>query len=198
MNFYQYDNDGIFIYSAVAQPSPLEPGEYMLPHNATLIEPPTCEQDEYAIFIAEKWQIRKRLEGVYWHKKTLEQLVVTDPYDGNLTGYTTIQPPAHHADDNLAFKKGEWVLTMGGSSLSAYREHLVNLANEQCQDAIVAKYPPHKQMNLLSENMNKESPDFLAMHNFISEQRAACKALKASINTASQRQLTKIEGELNG
>jgi hypothetical protein len=162
---------------------------------ASFDKPPEYEQDEYAILVNEKWEIRKRQAGVYWHKKTLERLEVIDPYSGDLGGYTAVEPPAHHPEDSLTFKKGQWAVTMCDVSIAAFKEHLVKQANAQCQGAIVAKYPPYKQINAL---MAAEDQDLRTMTNFISEQRAACKALKARINSASQRQLHTIESELNG
>lgn len=161
---------------------------------ASFDKPPEYEQDEYAILIAEKWEIKKRLAGIYYHKQTLEKLEVTDPYDGDLSDYTKLEPFGHNEGDTQIFEKGQWVLSMGDVSLAAYRERLVKLANDQCQDAIVAKYPPHKQMNLL---MEAESPDLRTMTDFITEQRANCKALKAQIAKATQDELKTMEDQLN-
>ena len=166
------------------------------PHSS-FDKPPEYEQDEYAILINEKWEIRKRLAGIYYHKQTLDKLEVTDPYDGDLSNYTKLEPFGHNEGDTQVFKAGKWVLSMGEVSLAAYRERLVKLANGQCQDAIFERYPPHKQMNLLSDNMYAECPDFVAMHEFINQQRATCKALKAQINEATQDELKTMEEQLN-
>ena len=199
-----YITDNNFIYTG-QQPADLDPmaskrkgrDVYTGPFPyASFDKPPEYEQDEYAILIAEQWQVKKRLAGVYYHKKTLEKLEVTDPYDGDLSDYTTIQPFSHNEGDTQVFEKGQWVLTMGEASLAAYRETLVTRANAQCQTAIFAHYPPHKQFNLLSENMHTACPDFIAMHKFITEQRATCKALKAQIAQATQDELKQIEDRL--
>jgi len=196
-----YITDDNFIYSG-QQPADLDPmaskregrDVYTGPFPyASFDKPPEYEQDEYVHLVNEQWQVKKRLAGVYYHKHTLEKLEITDPYDGDLSDYTTIQPFSHNEGDTQVFEKGQWVLSMGEVSLAAYRERLVKLANGQCQDAIFERYPPHKQMNLLSDNMYTECPDFVAMHEFINQQRATCKALKAQIAESTQDELKNIE-----
>ena len=200
-----YITDDNFIYTG-QQPADLDPmaskregkDVYTGPFPyASFDKPPACEQDEYVLLVNEQWQVKKRQAGIYYHKQTLERLEVIDPYDGDLSDYTKLEPFDHNEGDTQVFEKGQWVLTMGEVSLAAYRETLVTRANAQCQAAIFERYPPHKQMNLLSENMYTECPDFVAMHKFINQQRANCKALKAQINEATQDELKHIEEQLN-
>ena len=71
MQFHQYDNKRLYIRSAIAQLSPLEPGEFMMPPNSTLISPPEYNASQYVIWVGDKWEVKQRLTGVYWHKTTL-------------------------------------------------------------------------------------------------------------------------------
>jgi hypothetical protein len=51
----------------VAQPSPLEPGEYLLPANATFTKPPSGDADEIAVWSGERWIVRQDWRGrEYW------------------------------------------------------------------------------------------------------------------------------------
>nr|BAR33240.1 hypothetical protein [uncultured Mediterranean phage uvMED] len=88
---------------------------------ASFDKPPEYEQDEYAILIAEKWEIRKCLAGVYYHIQTLERLDITDPYNGDLSDYTKIEPPQHQQGDTVTFKDGDWAITLCDKSIAALR-----------------------------------------------------------------------------
>jgi len=163
---------------------------------ASFDKPPVCQKDEYAMLIDEKWQVKKRVAGVYYHTQTAKEIEITDPYTGDLSAYTKVPPPVFTEDDEIVFKNNKWVLVMSEESLSLYQNKLINAANLQCHSAIVEKYPPHKQFNLLSASMNGESQDFRAMHEFITAQRASCKALKARIQSANQAELENLETTL--
>ena len=68
---------------------------------------------QYALLVDKKWQIRTRLAGNWWNKETAENIFVTDPYDGDLTDYTNIEPPPMQEGDDAVFKNGAWKLTKG-------------------------------------------------------------------------------------
>lgn len=122
MQFHQYDkNNMMYAHSAIAQPDPLEPGNYMMPPNATLMTPPPHNDDEYVIWAGDKWKVKQRRAGSYWHKQTIETLEVTDPFDGDLSDYTKIQPPVHESGDTLEFQGGVWVLTLCDKSIESLR-----------------------------------------------------------------------------
>lgn len=52
MNIYNYNQDGIFIGASNAKPSPLEPGKYLIPGNATPIAPPVHDSETHRA----RWQ----------------------------------------------------------------------------------------------------------------------------------------------
>lgn len=57
MKIYNYDVNGIYIGSSDADESPLEPGVFLLPANATDQEPPAVAEGEQAFFDGESWAI---------------------------------------------------------------------------------------------------------------------------------------------
>jgi len=60
IQIYNYDaQTKEYTYSGIAQESPLEPGIYLLPPNATELAPPKTKENEVAIFDEkkQKWNI---------------------------------------------------------------------------------------------------------------------------------------------
>lgn len=55
MKIYNYDINGIYTNSSDADESPLEPGIYLIPANATTVEPPITTDNEVAIFDGQSW-----------------------------------------------------------------------------------------------------------------------------------------------
>ena len=58
MNIYHYTQDtNIFHSTGVADESPLEPGVYLVPANATTVAPPELGESEIAVFSNGAWQV---------------------------------------------------------------------------------------------------------------------------------------------
>ena len=57
MIIYHYNSEGRFTGSTEANESPLEPGIFLIPANATSIEPPTFDSGFMAVFGGEAWNI---------------------------------------------------------------------------------------------------------------------------------------------
>ena len=57
MIVYQTDHDGFFINTVQADPSPLEPGVWLIPGGAYTKEPPTLAEGERAQWIGDNWII---------------------------------------------------------------------------------------------------------------------------------------------
>ena len=63
MNIYNYDPEtNQYNFSSVADESPLEPGEYLIPAYATTIAPPTAGENEAPFWTGSAWEIRSTLE----------------------------------------------------------------------------------------------------------------------------------------
>lgn len=195
---YTFNSDGIYKDCIRVQLCPVTRKDYLLPSDAVLEQPPEHDSEkEYAFRDNDKWVIRPRLAGIYWHKKTVEQIEISDPYRGNLNSYTKIPPPFCNQGDSVVFADNKWELVMGEESLRLYQNSLTDAANSQCQTAITAQYPMHKQFNMITESVvSGESKEIQVMHDFIAEQRANCKATKAQIKSANQAELQEIENSL--
>jgi hypothetical protein len=59
MRIYHYDENGLFVGEGIAQPSPLEPGRFLVPARATDLQPPAVGEGERARFDGSAWQIEQ-------------------------------------------------------------------------------------------------------------------------------------------
>lgn len=57
MTVYQFEDDGRYLGPTDAQPSPLEPGKFLLPRNSTETAPPEPGQKQAAFYRDGKWVI---------------------------------------------------------------------------------------------------------------------------------------------
>ncbi len=67
MLIYHYDPDGVYVGSSEADPSPLEPGVFLIPARATALAPPHTGENEAAVFKNNAWTLEPDYRGtVYW------------------------------------------------------------------------------------------------------------------------------------
>ena len=59
MKIYHYHIEtGAFLGEGVADQSPLEPGVWLIPAQATIQRPPDIEEGEHAIWTGERWEVQ--------------------------------------------------------------------------------------------------------------------------------------------
>ncbi len=58
MKIYHYSEQGEFIAEGMADPDPMSPGSWLVPANATNVEPPKEVQGRKRIFIAGGWEFK--------------------------------------------------------------------------------------------------------------------------------------------
>ncbi|MDP4146593.1 MAG: hypothetical protein Q8936_19310 [Bacillota bacterium] len=58
MKIYNYDTNGIYIGCDDADESPLEPGVFLIPANATTVEPPELDSEHLAVWNGAAWGIQ--------------------------------------------------------------------------------------------------------------------------------------------
>jgi hypothetical protein len=67
MKIYNYHPEyKHFIGVSIADESPLEPGVWLIPAQATDIEPPTCDSNQIQIFNGTSWDIVEDQRGTYY------------------------------------------------------------------------------------------------------------------------------------
>ena len=58
MKIYNFNKEGYFVGESEADESPLEEGVFLIPANATTIEPPIVESGFVPVFNGTKWDIK--------------------------------------------------------------------------------------------------------------------------------------------
>jgi hypothetical protein len=77
MKVYNYTDDKIFYGESEAQPSPAEPGKFLIPRNATTIEPPSLEVNQQAYWNGSTWEIQNIVcEKINKELKTFEKCIL--------------------------------------------------------------------------------------------------------------------------
>jgi hypothetical protein len=80
MKIYHYHPEyKIYLGSSNADPSPLEPGVFLIPAHATELEPPTCTECKIPVFNGTSWDIADDCRGTYYSTTTQEEIKHTDP-----------------------------------------------------------------------------------------------------------------------
>ena len=136
---YVYATDRDFVYTGVEEAT-LDPLESQLqckdvytgpfPYASWDKPPKHDSKTQYALLVDKEWQIRTRLAGNWWNKETAENIFVTDPYDGDLSDYTNIEPPLMHDGDKATFIE-EWRLIKGKPRLLAEAKALIGVKIEE-------------------------------------------------------------------
>lgn len=105
---YEYDHNGEYLESdkpVYARESPLEPGVFLIPANATAVAPPEAVAGKARIFDGAAWTLAEDHRGeTVWRKA--DALAVTVDWIGAVgEGYTALEPCAYPAWDAEA---GAW------------------------------------------------------------------------------------------
>lgn len=109
MKIYNYHPDYKYFYcESEADPSPLEPGVFLIPAHATDIEPPTCESNQIQIFNGTSWNIIEDKRGTYYSTQTQQVIENYNPLISPENA-TTQQPPEVTEGYKLTWND-EWVL----------------------------------------------------------------------------------------
>jgi antitoxin (DNA-binding transcriptional repressor) of toxin-antitoxin stability system len=87
---------GVLTEAYIAQESPEEPGEFIVPTHSTEIAPPALKQDEVAVFADGVWTVTPNYIGQTWFDSaTGEPVVITDlgKPAANLVAEKPVIPP---------------------------------------------------------------------------------------------------------
>jgi hypothetical protein len=106
MKIYHYNEEGRFVGDSQARQDPRDEGNYLIPLNATITEPPKEGLNEVAIFENGNWQIKPYYRGTWYSKDTKEQVTFDIGDTPNITDFTHLEPPSHEH----IFIKDKWVL----------------------------------------------------------------------------------------
>lgn len=110
MKIYNYHPDHkIYLSSSYADPSPLEPGAFLIPAYATELESPSCENCEIPIFTENNWEIIPNCMGIYYDKETKEPFDWYDPINPPQNG-TKNPPPQVENEFLVKWGDADWII----------------------------------------------------------------------------------------
>jgi hypothetical protein len=69
LKIYKHSPDGEYLESGFADPNPLETEKFLIPANATDIEPPQLSKNEVAIFASGAWTVCPDFRGQTFYSK---------------------------------------------------------------------------------------------------------------------------------
>jgi hypothetical protein len=93
MKIYNYHPDHkTYLGSSDADPSPLEPGVFLIPAHATEIEPPQCSDCEIPVFNGTSWDTVENCCGTYYSIPSGQEIQHNNPLEPP-ENTTKEQPP---------------------------------------------------------------------------------------------------------
>lgn len=112
MKIFHYDSIfQTYLSEDVADPSPLEPGKYLVPAYATAVEPPVCEEGYVGIFNGGTWETHEDKRGTYY---SLRDGLISTFFNYNPKvppeDSTKEVPPEVSSNETLSWD-GKWIIT---------------------------------------------------------------------------------------
>lgn len=130
---------GEYLSATLANPSPLEPGVFLIPANATELVPPTQAVGEVAVFKDGAWECVTDQRGEWYDAQG--QRCVVDQVDADTSALTRVPPPSEFHD----LAGGAWVLNVARLAASqlerftaAIQKRLDDFARTRNYDSILS------------------------------------------------------------
>jgi hypothetical protein len=124
---YQYNDDGLFIGEYSCQESPLEPGIYLIPQNATEIPPLPNQDGYYTKFINGAWHYVLNPHSLYQHKMNMLNITNVHGVPINFIDENgEIKPYSEEQMQELVMQSKKEILRALREPLLKNVDHLVN------------------------------------------------------------------------
>ena len=124
MNAYKYDSQtGEFMYEIQCQESPREPGQFLIPANATTVAPPGEQEGKARVWDGSAWGYVTDNRGKTLYSTEDSRITTQMSFtlnDNVPTGYTLVAPPDF--ENKYTFVDGEWK----PQSIEEIREQITN------------------------------------------------------------------------
>lgn len=101
---------GAFLGSSPATESPLEPGVFLVPANATTIAPPAVGADEVALFREGAWTVAADLVGQVFYRPDGTNVTIAEVGQVPDPAWTTAPPPAAGDHQVAVLTDGVWAV----------------------------------------------------------------------------------------
>lgn len=93
MNYHLFNREtGEYMGTSKAQESPLEPGKFLMPPNATEIVPLEFKEGSVSVFNGKEWVQKLNKRGITWNTSTKEVKIITELDEDIAEGYTDKRP----------------------------------------------------------------------------------------------------------
>ena len=110
MIIYHYHSEyNHFVGQDDADSSPLEPGKYLIPANATKIAPPECENGQIQIFDGTFWSVIEDKRGIYYTTEERSDIIINDNPSEAPQDCTREVPPDVEENQYLTWDDG-WII----------------------------------------------------------------------------------------
>ena len=110
MNAYKYSQTGEFLYEIQCQESPREPGQFLIPANATTVAPPEEQAGKARVWEGSAWGYvtDNRGETMYSVTDSRQTSVMSNVLGEDVPEGWTLTPPPD-SDNKYTFVGGEWL-----------------------------------------------------------------------------------------
>ena len=111
MNAYKYDSQtGEFVHEGLCQESPREPGQFLIPANATTVSPPEEQAGKARVWDGSAWGYvtDNRGKTMYSVDDSRQTSVMSNVLGEDVPEGWTLTPPPD-ADNKYTFVGGQWV-----------------------------------------------------------------------------------------
>lgn len=99
--YYYHPETGEFLGQGLADPSPREPGKWLIPANATTVAPPSAQSGFARVLVENLWTNVPDHRGETWWDANGEPVEIKDFGDPVDQGLTNVEPPAPPAYPTL-------------------------------------------------------------------------------------------------
>lgn len=141
MKIYNYHPEHFYyLGSSDADESPLEPGEYLIPANATTKKPPEPQIDKIHIFVNDEWKTIDDFRGDYYsiEPESIGMYMKNEDPSKQLENVTKIKPPPKKPSEGLEWngETGEWVIIPEPVLSTAEKLAIVGLSLDELKGAL--------------------------------------------------------------
>lgn len=159
MKIYNYDPvDGSLLNEANADPSPLVPGEFLIPAHATIVAPPEFNENEIPVFSSGAWSVVPDFRNTtYWLSKGEEFTIANvDDIPPEEAIFEKVSPPVYPDKDTAISAMISWIneVTLSITGNYPIDEKLAWSDKEAAALAFIASTATASQANMLQNEAN--------------------------------------------
>lgn len=151
---YQTDHLGLYAGPALADPSPMEPGVWLIPGGCIEAEPPTVPAHKAARWNGQAWEVVDYFQGLVVYSIATGEPLTLEGMEPIPTGYTVKQP-----GPDQVWKNGQWVDDNAAILAKLYPQKLDEI-NSGCTQYIESGFysnalgEPHRYSSSLEDQVN--------------------------------------------